>query len=104
MGILNRIIDFDPIIDRAVDKAMGQVPVIIDALEKKLLAMLPLLAAAAAKAIVDEIAEHIPAVPMVGDVMDIADKVRKDLNDIPDIDIPILSDIFDLTEFLKGRR
>ncbi|AAN07952.1 hypothetical protein AVANI_34 [Mycobacterium phage Avani] len=97
MGILNKIIDFDPIIKTAVEAAAT-------AVETRVKALLPLIAAAAAKALADEIAQRIPNVPVVGDVLEVAEKVRTDLNNIPDIDIPGLSDIFDLTEWLKGRR
>ena len=100
MGLLNKIIDFDPIIDRAVTTAMAQVPPIIDAVEARVKALLPLLAAAAAKAL----AEQLDNIPIVGDVLDIAEKVRADVNKIPDIDIPGLSEHFDLTEWLKGHR
>ncbi|AUX81958.1 hypothetical protein SEA_FRANKIE_32 [Mycobacterium phage Frankie] len=97
MGLLNKLIDFDPIIKTAVEAAAT-------AVETRVKALLPLIAAAAAKALADEIAQRIPNVPVVGDVLEVAEKVRTDLNNIPDIDIPGLSDIFDLTEWLKGRR
>ncbi|AVO21633.1 hypothetical protein I5I01_gp27 [Mycobacterium phage MooMoo] len=98
MGILNKLIDFDPIIDRAVNAAMAQVPGLLDAVEHRIKALLPILAAAAAKALADQLED----VPVVGTVLDIAEKVREDVNQIPDIDIPVLSEVFDLTEFLKG--
>lgn len=103
MGLLNRLIDFDPIIDRAVDRAMSNVPAIIDAVEKRVQALLPLLAAAAAKALADQIARHLPELPIVGDVLEVAEQVRGSLNSIPDIDIPGLSEHFDLTEWLRTR-
>lgn len=98
MGLLNKIIDFDPIIDRAVDRAWSKVPALVDALEKRVTALIPLVAAAAVKAMADQIRTD---VPLVGNVLDIAEKVRADVNLIPDIDIPGLSDVFDLTEWLK---
>lgn len=94
MGLLNKLIDFDPIIEKAVNAAAN-------AIESRVKALLPLIAAAAAKALADQLAEHIPSIPVVGDVLDIAEKVRADVNLIPDIDIPGLSDVFDLTEWLK---
>ncbi|WP_229482117.1 hypothetical protein [Mycolicibacterium mageritense] len=99
MGLLNRLIDFDPIIDRAVAQANAKVPALLDAVEKRLMALLPIIVAAAVKAVADQVRKD---VPVVGNVLDIAEQVRVDVNRIPDIDIPGLSDRFDLTEWLKG--
>lgn len=104
MGLLNRIIDFDPIVDRAVDQAFQEAEKLMEAGLARVQAMLPLLAAAAAKALVDQLAEHLDDIPVVGDVTKIAEEVRDQLNNIPDIDIPILSDVFDLTEWIKQYR
>ena len=105
MGLLNKIIDFDPLIKSAVNAAMDRVPPIVDAVEKRVQALLPLLVAMAAKAFAEQIELMIRAnVPFAGDVMDIAERARTELNQIPDIDIPGLSEHFDLTEFLKGLR
>lgn len=101
MGLLNKLIDFDPIIDRAVLKASEQIPPLMDELENRFKALLPLVVATAVKAMSDELSEHVPDIPIVGDVIGIADRVRDALNQIPDIDIPGPSDKFDLTEFLK---
>ena len=109
MGLLNKLIDFDPIIDRAVDRATAQIPVIIEAVEKRVQALLPVLAAAAAKAVVDKfpdlvkaILERDPDIPGVSDVFDLSETIRNGVNGgIPDIDIPRLSDIIDLTEILN---
>lgn len=71
----------------------------------KIPALLPLVAAAVAKAAVEQVIEHIPGINLLPgglDVQSIAETVRTDLNKIPDIDIPVLSDIFDLTDFLKN--
>lgn len=105
MGLLNRIIDFDPIIDRAVNAAMDRVPPIVDAVEKRVQALLPLLVASAVKAFAEHVERMIREnVPFAGDVLEIAEKARTELNQIPDIDIPGLSEHFDLTEWLRGNR
>ena len=67
----------------------------------KLTALLPLIVAAAVDALVKR-------VPVIGDaelptVEELVTDVRETVNQIPDIDIPVLSDLFDLTEFLKGK-
>jgi hypothetical protein len=76
---------------------------------EKLTALLPVIIGAATKAFGDVIAKalkdaiphiEIPAIPAVPDIIE---AVREDINKIPDIDIPVLSDIFDLTEWLKGK-
>lgn len=103
MGLLNKIIDFEPIIDRAVNTALSHVPAIIDAVEKRVQALLPLLVAAAVKAFAEHAERMIrDNVPFAGDVL--AEKARTELNQIPDIDIPGLSEHFDLTEWLRGTR
>jgi ABC-type uncharacterized transport system substrate-binding protein len=69
---------------------------------EKLLALLPVIAAAVAKSVADEIVKHLPTldIPGVSDMGALADQVRDNINEsIHDIDIPILSDIFDLTDF-----
>jgi hypothetical protein len=75
-------------------------PIIVE----KLLALLPVIAAAVAKAVTDEFVKHLPAldIPGIPDIATLADQVRENINvSIHDIDIPILSDIFDLTEFFN---
>ena len=73
MGLLNRLIDFDPIIDRAVAQANAKVPTLLDAVEKRLMALLPIIVAAAVKAVADQVRKD---VPVVGNVLDIAEQVR----------------------------
>lgn len=109
MGLLNKLIDFDPIIDRAVSAAMSKVPGIIELVEKRVQALLPVLAAAAAKAVVDKfpdlikgILERDPDISGISDVFDLSETIRRGVNGgIPDIDIPGISDIVDLTELLN---
>jgi hypothetical protein len=72
---------------------------------EKLIAVLPIIAAAVAKAVVDEIVEKMPDfdIPGVSDVFDLTETVRAGLQGkLPDVDIPIISDVFDLTEFLNS--
>lgn len=85
---------------------------------KQLLALLPVISAAVAKSLMDEIRQLLPnlsglpggiagsgghIIPDI-DIGELADKVRTAASDaLPgDIDIPILSDVFDFTEWLKG--
>lgn len=76
-------------------------------LMEKLLALIPMMAATVAKTVAEEIVKNLPDIdiPVISDVFDLTETVRQAVNgSIPDIDIPILSDIFDLTDFLnKGR-
>jgi len=67
----------------------------------KLVALFPLFAASIAEKVIDQI----PGVNLVKSAVDMAEEVRDQVNvAVPDFDIPILSDIFDLTEFLnKGK-
>lgn len=98
MGFLNKIIDFDPIIKSAVNAAMDRVPPIVDAVEARIRALLPLLAATVVKAAFDRLEQDMP---IVGNIMDIAEDARGQLNQIPEIDIPGISEHFDLTEMLR---
>lgn len=78
-------------------------------LMEKLLALLPVVAASAGKAVADQIVESLNKmpdidIPGVSDIFDLTETVRQGVNGaIPDIDIPILSDIFDLTELFNKR-
>jgi len=64
----------------------------------QLAAMVPLAAASAVNAVV----EHIPGVEAVKDLGGLVEKVTGDVNvALPDIDIPGISDKFDLTEFIN---
>lgn len=73
---------------------------------QKLMAVLPVIAAAIAKAVMDQVISRIPVLgdlPAL-DLPQVADQVRDTVNQLPDIDIPVLSDIFDLSEWLKRPR
>lgn len=79
---------------------------------EKLMALLPVIVATATKAVTDQfsdvfakILEADPDIPVVSDVFDLSETIRGNVNQsIPDIDIPVLSDIFDLTELFNQRR
>lgn len=79
------------------------VPMLIEKLTpilvKELSALFPVIAAAVAKAIAEQLKSQLPDLHV--SLPDLAETVRNEVNKIPDIDIPILSDIFDLTEFIK---
>ena len=70
---------------------------------EKLMALLPVIAAAVAKAVADQVIARLPDVDLPGlpPLGEMAEQVRYTVNEIPDVDIPVLSDIFDLTEFFK---
>lgn len=82
----------------SIGKAIG--PVVAPYVAKQLSALVPVIVAAA----IDTLIKRVPLIggdlPNLGDL---AEDVRKTVNLIPDIDIPVLSDIFDLSEWLKSR-
>jgi hypothetical protein len=84
MALLNQFIDFDPIIDRLWGLLEPHVDAQLDKLREQVVALLPVIGAAAAKAIADKF----------------PDLIRGILEKDPDI--PIVSDIFDLSEFIRG--
>ena len=84
MALLNQFIDFDPVIDSLWEKFEPKVDTQLDKLREQVVALLPVIGAAAAKAISDKFPDLIRG---------ILDK---------DPDIPIVSDIFDLSEFIRG--
>lgn len=72
---------------------------------EKIMAILPVIIAAAAKVVVDQIFSRFPSledIPGV-DMPLVAEQIRETVNQLPDIDIPIVSEVFDLSEWLKGR-
>ena len=96
----------DELCDEALEMLAAQIPVLMD----KLLALLPMLSATVAKTVAEQVTAQFskvldadPDIPVVSDVVDLSEIVRKSLNDnTPDgIHIPVLSDI--LGGFLKGR-
>lgn len=106
-----------PVIDQVLDRVMpvaeqkldelkaaglamleAQIPILMD----KLLALLPMLSATVAKTVTDEVVAkfaHVldadPDIPVISDVFDLSETVRKALNDgTPEgIHIPVLSDV-----------
>lgn len=81
---LNRFIDFDPIIDKLWALLEPKIDAQLDKLREQLVALLPVIGAAAAKAISDQFPQLVQAI------------LEKDP------DIPVISDIFDLSEMLRG--
>jgi hypothetical protein len=65
-------------------------------LVKQLSALLPVIVAAATKAITDQLRLKVDQ-----GLPELVENIRTHVNQIPDIDIPVLSDVFDLTEWLK---
>jgi hypothetical protein len=101
--ILDRVM---PVAEQKLDelKADGlalieaQIPILMD----KLLALLPMLAATVGKTVTDEVVAkfaHVldadPDIPVISDVFDLSETIRKGLNDNTPagIHIPILSDV-----------
>jgi hypothetical protein len=88
--------------------AAALTPVIVAKIEEyapiiaeRLLTLLPIVVASATKAVFD----RIPQLELHDiDLSDLINIVRDDMNQIPDIDIPILSDRFDLTEMFNRHR
>lgn len=84
MALLNQFIDFEPIIDSLWEKFEPKIDTQLDKLREQVVALLPVIGAAAAKAIADKF----------------PDLIRGILEKDPDI--PIVSDIFDLSEMIRG--
>jgi hypothetical protein len=84
MALLNNLIDFDPIVDALWKKFEPLVTDQLDKLRQQVVALLPVVAAAAGKAIADRF----------------PDLIRGVLERDPDL--PIVSDIFDLSETIKN--
>jgi hypothetical protein len=84
VALLNQFIDFEPIIDALWKKFEPKIDTQLDKLREQVVALLPIIGAAAAKAIVDKF----------------PDLIRGILEKDPDL--PIVSDIFDLSEYIKN--
>jgi hypothetical protein len=105
MALLNQFIDFDPIVDRLWGLLKPSIEAQLDKLREQVVALIPVIGAAAAKAIADKfpdlirgILERDPDIPIVSDVFDLSEILRGSINDsnIP-IHIPgleVLGDIF----------
>ncbi|AVP42724.1 hypothetical protein SEA_SCHOOLBUS_69 [Mycobacterium phage SchoolBus] len=65
----------------------------------RLTALLPVIVTATVKAIEDSL----PGKLDLPDTATLVEQVRGLVNQLPDVDVPVVSDIFDLTEWLKGR-
>ncbi|QFP94191.1 hypothetical protein SEA_CLARKSON_53 [Mycobacterium phage Clarkson] len=93
-----------PMVERKIDefgkKLLDIAGAKLDEMSGRALALIPL----AGATVVKQALEAVPGLKLPEDfnAADLAEVARGDLNKIPDIDIPLLSDIFDLTEFLKG--
>lgn len=84
MALLNQFLDFNPIIDKLWGLLEPKIDSQLDKLREQVVALLPVIGAAAAHAIADKFPDLIKG---------ILDK---------DPDIPIVSDIFDLSEMIRG--
>lgn len=101
----------DDIQKEGIDTLKAEIPVLeqkmldeVHALEERVLAMLPLLTATAAKTVSDAIMakfSHLldsdPDIPIISDVFDLSETIRKTMNDShPDVNIPVLGNLGDL--------
>lgn len=77
----------------AIGKAIAPV------VAKQLSALLPVIVAAVVDALLKKLPTPEDFVPPP--ITDLVEDVRHTVNQLPDIDIPVLSDIFDLSEWIK---
>jgi hypothetical protein len=101
MAVLNQFIDFDPIIDSLWEKFQPEIRNQLDQLRKEVVALLPIIGAGAAKAISDQfpvlirgILEKDPDLPVLSNIFDLSELIRNGINDsaLP-IEIPFISDV-----------
>lgn len=105
MALLNQFIDFEPIIDNLWGKLEPKIDDQLDKLREQVVALIPVIGAAAAKAISDKfpdlvraIIEKDPDLPIVSDIVDLSEMLRGNINEsslpfnIPGLNI--LGDIF----------
>jgi hypothetical protein len=78
--------------------ALALAPLLAEQIAKQLAPLVPLVATAVGKAILDALKGSLPNLPDLG-VEDLAKNAVKVVSDI-DPDIPYLSDIFDLSDFV----
>lgn len=112
MALLNQFIDFNPIIDRLWAKLEPHVDAQLDKLREQVVALLPVVGAAAAKAIsekfpdlVEAILKKDPDLPVVSDIFDLSELIREGINGdnrLP-IQIPGLDVLGGLFKGLGGR-
>ena len=95
-ALLNRFIDFDPIIDSLWEKFEPKIDTQLDKLREQIVALLPVIGAAAAKAIIDKfpdlirgILERDPDLPIVSDIFDVSEAIRGVINGDPRIPVQI---------------
>lgn len=92
--------ELDDLRDDAMTEVKAEIPILMD----KVLALLPTLAAAAAKEVGEQVVEHfakvlpVPVDGAITDVADIAETIRNTINSLSgDLQIPTLTDV--LNEF-----
>lgn len=92
MALLNQFINFDPIIDSLWVKVEPK----FDELAQQVLAMLPVIGAAAAKAVIDKFPDLIrailasdPDIPILSDIFDLSEAVTNSINDDPRIPVQL---------------
>lgn len=111
MALLNQFIDFDPIVDKLWGLLEPHVEKQLDKLREQVVALLPVIGAAAAKAISDKFPELLrgildsdPDIPFVSDVFDLSEIIRHSINGderIP-VQIPGLDILGDIFKGLRG--
>jgi hypothetical protein len=77
----------------AVKLAEKLVPILVPIIVEKLSALLPVIAATIAKTVMDQFQQPLPDL-QIPHIADLAENVRQQVNMIPEIDIPVLSDMF----------
>jgi hypothetical protein len=100
MALLNNLIDFDPIVDALWAKFEPKVDNQLNLLRQQVVALLPVVGAAAGKAIADRFPDLIrgvldrdPDLPIVSDVFDLSETIRDIINNddrlpnIPGLDV-----------------
>jgi hypothetical protein len=99
MALLNNLIDFDPIVDALWTKFEPLVTDQLDKLRQQVIALMPVIAAAAGKAIADKfpdlirgVLERDPDLPVVSDIFDLSETIKNVINSDPRLpDIPGLN-------------
>jgi hypothetical protein len=104
MALLNNLIDFNPIVDALWTKFEPKIDEQLDKLREQVVALMPMIGAAAGKAIMDKLREVDPDLPIISDIFDLSEKITGNINDDPriPIHIPFIGDL-DLGN-LFGRR
>jgi hypothetical protein len=109
MALLNNLIDFDPIVDALWTKFEPLVKDELDKLRQQVVALLPVIAAAAGKAIADEfpdlirgVLERDPDIKGVSDIFDLSETIKHLINN--DERIPVQIPGLDVLGGLFGHR